>query len=179
MFIDDFLIIARGQANELLRNRIQSTLNNVRKWSDENGLIFSTDPSKSVCINFTRTRNNRFPSLFYNDTELKFVDHIKFLGLYWDRNLNWSLHIKNLKIKSMAALNALKMVSNKKYGVQRANLITFYKSYVLPLIDYGCVIYGSAKDHILEKLNPVHNASIRIATGPFEQVRCAVSMLSQ
>ncbi|KAI5751697.1 hypothetical protein M8J77_010037 [Diaphorina citri] len=57
------------------------------------------------------------------------------------------------------------MVSNKRYGVGRDNLITFYKSYVLPIFDYGCVIYGSAKDYILKKLNPVHNAGIRIATG--------------
>ncbi|XP_026687941.1 ubiquitin-protein ligase E3C-like, partial [Diaphorina citri] len=31
--------------------------------------------------------------------------------------------------------------------------------------DIICVIYGSAKEYILQKLNPVHHAGIRIATG--------------
>ncbi|KAI5734861.1 hypothetical protein M8J77_011340 [Diaphorina citri] len=35
----------------------------------------------------------------------------------------------------------------------------------MPIFDYGSVIYGSAKEYILQKLNPVHHAGIRIATG--------------
>ncbi|KAI5738648.1 hypothetical protein M8J77_009525 [Diaphorina citri] len=32
---------------------------------------------------------------------------------------------------------------------------------------YGSAVYGSAKDHVLSKLNPVHHAGIRIATGAY------------
>jgi hypothetical protein len=40
-----------------------------------------------------------------------------------------------------------------------------YKSYSLPIFDYECFVYGGAKEHILNKPNPVHNSGIRIATG--------------
>ncbi|KAL1447291.1 hypothetical protein WDU94_010914, partial [Cyamophila willieti] len=36
---------------------------------------------------------------------------------------------------------------------------------ILPIFDYGCFVYGDAKDHILNRLNPVHNSGVRIATG--------------
>jgi hypothetical protein len=59
------------------------------------------------------------------------------------------------------------MVCNKNIGIHSASLIRFYKSYVLPILDYGSAVYGSAKDHVLSKLNPVHHAGIRIATGAY------------
>ncbi|KAI5717147.1 hypothetical protein M8J77_000889 [Diaphorina citri] len=79
--------------------------------------------------------------------------------------MNWSLHVDYVKTRAAAALNALKMVCNKNYGVRRAVLLTFYKSYILPIFDYGCIVYSSAKEYILKRLNAIHNSGIRIATG--------------
>lgn len=36
---------------------------------------------------------------------------------------------------------------------------------MLPIIDYGSIVYSSAKDHVINKLNPVHHSGIRIVTG--------------
>ncbi|KAI5754616.1 hypothetical protein M8J77_010061 [Diaphorina citri] len=165
LFIDDLLIIGRSKDLDLLLQRFQHTLDEIHKWSDLNGTIFSTDPGKSVCIDFNRLRNFRSPALSYNGIQLKFVTSTKFLGLTWDAKMNWSLHVQLLKNRALNSLNALKMVSCKKWGVRRSLLLRFYKSFTLPILDYGCFIYGSAKDHVLNKLNTVHHAGIRIATG--------------
>ncbi|KAI5742864.1 hypothetical protein M8J77_012058 [Diaphorina citri] len=165
LFIDDLLIISRGKDLNLLLQRFQHTLNEIHKWSEINGTIFSTDPGKSVCIDFNRLRKTNSPVLTYNDSQLKFVDNTKFLGLTWDAKMNWSLHVQTVKNRALNSLNALKMVSCKKWGVRRSVLLRFYKSFTLPILDYGCFIYGSAKDHVLNKLNTVHHAGIRIATG--------------
>ena len=34
-------------------------------------------------------------------------------------------------------------------------------------LDYGCEVYSSATQAVLDKLSPVHNAAIRVATGAF------------
>ena len=44
-------------------------------------------------------------------------------------------------------------------------MIRMYKDMIKSKIDYGCTIYAPAKEHILDTLNPVHNAAIRLATG--------------
>ncbi|KAI5735516.1 hypothetical protein M8J77_019493 [Diaphorina citri] len=79
--------------------------------------------------------------------------------------MNWLSHVNYAKDRSLTALNALKIVSNKKWGVSRATLLKFYKSFVLPILDYGCIVYASAKESNLRKLNTVHHSGIRIATG--------------
>ncbi|KAI5715377.1 hypothetical protein M8J77_015106 [Diaphorina citri] len=165
LFIDDLLIIGRGKDLDLLIQRFQHTLDEIHLWAESNGTLFSTDPGKSVCIDFHRLRVARSPILSYNGTPLHFVTNNKFLGLLWDAKMNWSLHIQYIKSRAMNSLNALKMVSCKKFGVRRDVLLKFYKSFTLPILDYGCYIYSSAKDSVLNKLNTVHHAGIRIATG--------------
>ena len=34
-------------------------------------------------------------------------------------------------------------------------------------LDYGCMIYGTAKDGLLGSLDPVHNAALRLCMGAF------------
>ncbi|KAI5708458.1 hypothetical protein M8J77_003507 [Diaphorina citri] len=79
--------------------------------------------------------------------------------------MNWLSHVNYAKDRALSALNALKIVSNKKWGISRATLLKFYKSFVLPIFDYGCIVYASAKERNLSKLNTVHHSGIRIATG--------------
>ncbi|KAI5708247.1 hypothetical protein M8J77_018932 [Diaphorina citri] len=165
LFIDDLLIIARGKNMDSLLERFQHTLTDIHKWSEVNGVTFSTDPGKSVCIDFHRLRKTTSPSLTYNGIQLKFVSGTKFLGLQWDSKMNWSLHIEYIKKRALNSLNALKMICNKRWGVRREVLLKFYKSFILPIFDYGSFIYGSAKDHLLSKLNTIHHTGIRIATG--------------
>ncbi|KAI5742970.1 hypothetical protein M8J77_013193 [Diaphorina citri] len=165
LFIDDLLITVRGKALDTITSRLQTTLNDISSWSKQNGLVFSADPGKSMCIHFSRSRNCPRPPLYYDGMRLTFVDKTKFLGLVWDSKLSWSPHIIYVKEKAVRALNILKMVGNKNYGVRRATMLQLYKSYILPIFDYGCFVYGAAKAHILNKLNPVHNSGIRIATG--------------
>ncbi|XP_026682882.1 uncharacterized protein LOC113469414 [Diaphorina citri] len=110
-------------------------------------------------------RKTTSPILTYNGIRLKFVSGTKFLGLQWDSKMTWSLHIEYIKKRALNSLNALKMICNKKWGVRREVLLKFYKSFILPIFDYGSFIYGSAKNHLLSKLNTIHHSGIRIATG--------------
>ncbi|KAI5735926.1 hypothetical protein M8J77_024290 [Diaphorina citri] len=165
LFIDDLLIIARGKNMDIVLDRFQRTLDDVQKWSEMNGVTFSTDPGKSVCIDFHRLRKTVTPTLTLNGAQLKFAFSTKFLGLQWDAKMNWSLHVEYIKKRALNSLNALKMVSNKKWGVRRETLLNFYKSFILPIFDYGSIVYGSAKNHLLSKLNTIHHTGIRIATG--------------
>jgi len=41
------------------------------------------------------------------------------------------------------------------------------KNHAGSLINYGSMIYGTAKRNILNTLDPIHNQGIRLATGAF------------
>jgi len=95
------------------------------------------------------------------------VNEFKFLGLIFDKKLTFNKHIKYLKDKCVKALNLLRVVAHKDCGADCATLLKLYRSHVRSKLDYGCVVYGSARKSVLESLNRVQNAALRTCLGAF------------
>ena len=89
------------------------------------------------------------------------------MGLHFDQHLNWKIHIKQIKAKSLKALNILKKLSHTTWGADRETLLKLYKATVLPILEYGSQIYSSASKSALKSLDPVHHLGLRLATGAF------------
>ena len=65
------------------------------------------------------------------------------------------------------ALNLLKVLSHTSWGADRTTLLKLYRSLVRSKLDYGCIIYGSARKSYLQMLDPIHNQGLRLALGAF------------
>ena len=76
-------------------------------------------------------------------------------------------HIKYLKAKCLKALNLLKVLSHTSWGADRTTFLKLYWSLVRSKLDYGCIIYGSARKSYLQMLDPLHNQGLRLALGAF------------
>ena len=107
------------------------------------------------------------PSRSPYDSPIQFRTSAKYLGLIFDQRLRWVQHIESLKAKANKALEVLKCESNTKWGGDRTTLLRLYRSLVRSKLDYGCFVYWTASDNVLKKLDPVHTAAIRLATGAF------------
>ena len=70
-------------------------------------------------------------------------------------------HIKYLKAKFLKALNLLKVLSHTSWGADRTTIFKLYRSLVQSKLDYGCIIYGSARKSYLQMLDPIHNQGLR------------------
>ena len=53
-----------------------------------------------------------------------------------------------LKEKCAKALNIIKVVANSKWGADKITLLHLYSSLVRSKLDYGCILYGSARIRI-------------------------------
>ena len=53
------------------------------------------------------------------------------------------------------------------WGADRIILLRLYRSLVRSKLDYGCIVYGSARRSILKQLDPIHHQGLRIALGAF------------
>ena len=98
---------------------------------------------------------------------LIWITYSKFLGILFDRKLSFIPQIKYLKAKSFKALNLLKVLSHTSWGADRTTLLKLYRSLVRSKLDYGCIIYGSARKSYLQMLDPIHNQGLRLALGAF------------
>ena len=145
---------------------LQTAIDNICKWADENGFKFS--PQKTVAVRFSRSRRLEvIPSLKLKDSILPYEDQVKFLGLIFDKRLTWSPHIKKLKEEVKKSLDILKVASSFDWGADKQSLLKLYNSLSRSKLDYACQIYSSAAKSHLKELDVVHNLGLRICTGAF------------
>ena len=166
LFVDDFAICCRSKNMRSCERKLQLTLNNLQRWSVENGFKFST--SKTAVVHFCNQRRlHPDPQLTLNGTILPVENQIKFLGVIFDNKLTFVPHLKALKQKCMHSLNLLRVVGHKDWGGDFSTLIKLYRTLVRSKLDYGCVVYGSARKSYLQMLDPIQNRALRLSLGAF------------
>ena len=88
-------------------------------------------------------------------TSIDNVSEQKLLGIYIDENLTWSTHIDNLCSLISSKISLLRQLSN--YVPTEVQKL-FYQGYILPYIDYGSIILGSATGNHIERLSKITKA---------------------
>ena len=79
----------------------------------------------------------------------------RFLGLVFDQKLSFIPHLKALKTKCLKALDIIKVVANQEWGADKSVLLKLYRSLVRSKLDYGCVVYGSARPSYIKMLDTI------------------------
>lgn len=119
--MDDELLTARAQKEELGTKMIESAFAKVEKWPDENGMIF--DPDKFEAIHFSRRK--AFPNPEIRLPPLILPRHnipervvrpvgkkasMRWLGVFYDSRLSFKDHANKLASKGQQAASGLKML---------------------------------------------------------------------
>jgi len=160
LYVDDFLIVYRSKYIHIIERHLQRSLNMLSHWADTNGFEFSS--SKTVCMHFCRLRNVRpHPELTLNGTLIPVVEQTKFIGVIFDNKLTFLPHIRYVKEKCVKALNLLRAVAHTSWGADQHTLLHLYRSLVRSKLDYGSIIYGSARESYLRILDPIQNHALR------------------
>ena len=166
LFVDDFAILARGKTLVGIERQLQLCINRLQRWVTENGFKFST--LKTECIHFHRKRTQILgPELTLNGQVLKVSRQVKFLGIIFDDKMTFLPHIKYLKRICQTGLNVIKVVSHTDWGANKNTLLRLYRALVRSKLDYGCIVYGSARKSYIKALDPIHHQGLRIALGAF------------
>ena len=171
LYVDDFGIFYKSKNMENIEFRLQRCLNKVETWATENGFKFSK--TKTQCVHFCQLRGlHPDPVLNIYGSPIPVVEEAKFLGLLFDKKLSFIPHIKALKAKCLKALDVLKVLSNTNWGGDRFVLLNLYRSLVRSKLDYGSIVYGSARKSYLKCLDTIHHQGLRLAlrTSPVESL---------
>ena len=81
--------------------------------------------------------------LHIKNEQIKAVDSQKLLGIIIDKSLTWDKQIDAVCLNVTRRITLLKLLS--KY-VDQNSLKLYYKSYNLPILDYGCLYLGTLFD---------------------------------
>ena len=144
----------------------RQVLNDLSKWSSKNGFKFSK--TKTKCMHFCQSRKLHLdPELTLDGVQIEVIPELKLLGLLLASKLSFISHINYLSNKCHKALNLLRVVSSMDWGADRKVLLRLYRTLVRSKLDYGCIVYGSARQSYLRKLDSIHNLGLRLALGSF------------
>lgn len=163
-FADDIIVLCRGKHINSVQTSVQEALDVLHGWSLISGFKFSV--KKTECVLFSKRKQIVSPQLFLGKQALQFVQSTRILGLLFDNKMTWNNHINKLADECKNRLNILKCLSHNNWGADRNLLLLTYKAIIRSKIDYGAIIYNSAKSCI-KKLDIIHNQALRICTGCF------------
>ena len=118
-------------------------------------MLFNPDPSKSAQeVLFSRKKKAQsHPIISLNNIQVEKSSNQKHLGLILDEKLNFKQHIDSAISKINKGIAVIKKL---RYNLPRKSLITIYKAFLRPLIDYGDIIYDQPQNEsFCEKLESV------------------------
>ena len=85
------------------------------------------------------------PSLNIADTEIECVDSFNFLGITFDKHINWQAHINKTVGKISGTTGILHRL---KYVLPRNIIKTIYTSLIICHINYGILAWGDNNNRI-------------------------------
>ena len=88
---------------------------------------------------FSRKLNrSNHPKIYFNNAPVFCANWHKHLGIYLDESLNFSYYIKEKMSKAKKGIGIIRKLNK---ALPQHSLITIYKSFVRPHLDYGDIIY--------------------------------------
>ena len=126
-------------------------------------MSFNPDLNKQAQeVIFSRKLNKpSHPKIVFNSAPVVCADWQKHLGMYLDKALNFNLHIKEKMSKAMKGIGVIQKLNKT---LPRHSLITIYKSFVRPHLDYGDIIYDQPNNETFtQKIERIqYNAALAI-----------------
>ena len=150
LYADDSTMFESGLKLTDIQPNLQINLNNISQWCTFNNM--SLHPKKTKCMligSRHKIKNTGQLTLRVNETYLENVSVQKILGVFIDNTLSWQTHIdyvcKRVNMK-IALLKRMLFYIND--DMKRL----FYNSYILPLFDYCCTVWGKDNNRSINKI---------------------------
>ena len=109
-------------------------------------MTFHPDPNKQAqeVIFSRKIKKTSHPPLNFNNNSVKHVQFQKHLGVCLDDKLDFREHFRNIFKKVKRTISFLRKLQN---NLPRYPLVTIYKFFIRPHLDYGGILYDQTFDN--------------------------------
>ena len=108
------------------------------EWAFQWKMLFNPDPNKQAnqVIFSQKSKIHSYPSLTFNNNDVKKLPYQKLVGIILDSELDFNIHVDR-KLKKCYKIVSL--INRLSISVPRKALLTIYKSFIRPDLDYGLI----------------------------------------
>ena len=161
LYVDDILLyklIASGSTQDFAV--VQSDINIVGNWVDENYLTLNSAKCKYMTISRKRGNSADQVQLSVNGTPLEHVQSSKYLGLTISSDLSWSAHIISTcsKARKLIGLLYRRFYSN----TTSESLLELYRVIVRPHLEYAATVWDPHKLKDVKSLEDTQKFALRM-----------------
>ena len=160
LFADDTTVYTHSSNTNVIETKLQNDFHAANTWCLQNKMQINYD--KTTCMTIgTRKKvdNSNVLTLQLNNTCIANVKKQKLLGIYIDENLTWTAHIDYLCTVISSKISLLRQLSTYvPVDIQKL----FYQGYILPLLDYGSITWGSTSSTNIDRLLKLQKRAARI-----------------
>lgn len=161
-FADDTSFLLKKLQNFDFAISAIEILNDVKTWFASHKLLMNEAKTNIVYFSNSVNDKNTTIQIEMEQCTLKSTDHTKFLGLYLDKELNWSVHLSKLCSKLSSSLFALRTVKNK---LEASSLIQVYYAIFESHIRYGIIFWGNSSKMNVNKILLIQKKAVRVLAG--------------
>lgn len=166
LYVDDLCMYLSGDDILEVGTRLQAAIDSINSQAENIGFCFSQQKTK--CVHFCRRRSDHCPPpLYLKGSAIPYAPSTKYLGMILDERLSWSDHILMVEKTCKKTLSVMKFLGSVNWGADKTVLLKVFETVLCSKLNYGVMLYSSARRSRLRPLNTIYNCGLRIATGAF------------
>ena len=160
-FADDTTIYYSSENLNTCVEKINGDLLKIDKWCEENNMCLNTKKTKAMIFgksNSTKKLKIINLDVHINENKISPVRTYKYLGITLDQNLTFNSHINQIIKNSNHKIFMLKRI--RQYLTVKSSILV-YKNFILPVIEYGSILYMTSNKKLLDRLQTIQNFGLK------------------
>ena len=138
IFADDTFLFLHVSDKSTSRSEMNEDLQAINNWVLQWKIQFNPDSNKQAQEVYFSKKNNNVSPLSFNNTKFVTCSSQKHSGLVLGQQLNFSNDIQSKMTTYYKMIDTIKRLS---VNIPRDALLSIYKSFIRPHLNYGDIIY--------------------------------------
>lgn len=154
-----------SKPNKNLMKNYRKAVSNIETYMQDNG--FSLSSEKTVFIIFSNNSRDLVSTEYISVGNFKIQPSqcAKYLGVWFDKSLNWRQHLEHVVEKAQKSINLIKILKHDPSVSNPANMTTLISSLIRSRLSYGQEVYYSAPKTYLSKVQSTETRCLKMALG--------------
>ena len=159
LFADDTNLLINNKSLKQLKKHLNFDLRQLVNWLKANKISLNCSKTKLIIFRHPNKPLNYDLKIKINGKKLIPASFVKYLGIYLDPHLNWSVQADSLSVKLSRATG---MLSKIRHYVSDTTLRNIYFGIFSSLLTYGSQIWGQSCNKHVSRLQRIQNKALRI-----------------
>ena len=149
-FADDTCIIYQSKKLKALESDLNHDLKLCGEWLNANRLSLNVDKTKLLLFHSNKKKMDYDIRMKINCSQINPSDHVKYLGIFLDKNLAWDYHISQLSNKFSRSNDV--MFKLRKF-IPKQTLLSVYHSIFYSHLTYEGQVWSLTTQHNIDTIN--------------------------